>query len=272
MSFEATAPPSTRPASPSVRPSVPAPAPAQASVDPESEPADRETLFELLADEQSAWDVAIELRDHAEWLVGRPPASLLTALSRLDYDVESPIFELARAWEREPICRAVIGSLRDEPDPKLREHSAWLLKHVGAPGAWTALADLVGSETEPPPVRRWLLEAIARLVAAGSLGWRDVSELVHHCLRHTDSTIRDGVIGVIAELELSNEKRRVLLELLRVEHDEMVLASAVKALTTALPIVLDPAVAERLLGHPSPRVQRSVAEFVEGSKRGAART
>ena len=36
---------------------------------------------------------------------------------------------------------------------------------------------------------------------------------------------------------------------------------------TALPIDLDPSVVERLLGHPSARVQQSVVEFVERSRK-----
>ena len=63
------------------------------------------------------------------------------------------------------------------------------------------------------------------------------------------------------------KKRRLLLDVLRTDHDEVVLASAVQALTTALPIELDPSVAERLLGHPSARVQQSVVEFIDRSKR-----
>ena len=50
---------------------------------------------------------------------------------------------------------------------------------------------------------------------------------------------------------------------------EVVLASAVHALASVLPIELDPAVIERLLGHPSARVQRSVRDLVERAKREA---
>ncbi len=127
----------------------------------------------------------------------------------------------------------------------------------------------MSSEEEPAPVRRWLLEAIERLVATRGVGWREVESLCAKLLRHPDASLRDGAIGVIAALERSEEKRRLLLDVLRVDDDEVVLSSAVHALTTALPIDLDPAVAERLLGHPSPRVQRSVMDFIERSKRAA---
>ena len=213
--------------------------------------------------------MATELKAHPEWLRGRPPLELLMALSHLDYDVEAPLFEVARSWENEPLSRALVAGLRDEPDAKLREHGAWLLKHLGSPGAWPALAELVTNDSEPAGVRRWLLEAIERLVSTGALGWRDVGDLVHLVIRNSDATLRDGVIGVVAALERSDEKRRTLLEVLRTDDDERVLSSAVQALTTALPIVLDPAVAERLLGHPSARVQQSVVEFIERSKRSA---
>jgi hypothetical protein len=228
---------------------------------------ERDSIFERLVDPATAREAASLLLEHPDWLHGRPPVELLISLTHLDYDVEAPVFEVARTWEREPICRALIAALRDEPDAKLREHGAWLLKHLGAPSAWRALAELASDETEPAPVRRWLLEAIERLVATRNLRWHEVGDLVQLLIRHADPSLRDGVIGIIGALDRSEEKRRVLLEVLRTDDDEQVLASAVRALTTALPIELDPAVAERLLGHSSPRVQRSVVEFIERSKR-----
>ena len=72
------------------------------------------------------------------------------ALTQLDYDIEEPVFELARAWDREPLCRALIAALRDEPDAKLREHGAWLLKHLGAAASWPSIAELVSNEEEAP--------------------------------------------------------------------------------------------------------------------------
>ena len=46
-------------------------------------------------------------------------------------------------------------------------------------------------------------------------------------------------------------------------------AIAVEALASVLPIELDPVVVERLLGHPSARVQRSVRDLVERAKKEA---
>ena len=232
---------------------------------------DREVLFELLADAATASEAAAELCEHPEWLHGRPPVELLLALTHLDYDVEAPVFDLARRWEREPICRALVAALRDEPDAKLREHGAWLLKHLGAPSALSSLAELAKSDAEPVAVRRWLLEAITRLVAGGGIGWSQVGDLVSALGRHPDASLRDGVIAVIAALDRCEEKRRALVDVLRTDEDETVLASAVYALTSALPIDLDPAVAERLLGHPSPRVQSSVVELIERSKQRAVK-
>jgi hypothetical protein len=61
----------------------------------------------------------------------------------------------------------------------------------------------------------------------------------------------------------------VLLDLLRDDDDEGVLANAVNALASVLPIELDPAVVERLLGHPSARVQRSLRDLIERARREA---
>jgi len=261
--------------SPTAPPPPVAPTPTAAAVAPRREEAsgvavlsqEREDLLEKLGEPEAAREAATLLRDHPEWLTGRPPIELLAALTTLDYDVEAPIFELARAWEREAMCRAVVGALRDEPDTKLREHGAWLLKHIGAPSALPALVHLVTNEDEPAAVRRWLLEAIERLVTNKSVGWLEIGDLVNGLVRHSDPTLRDGVIGVVAALERTDDKRRILLEVLRTDDDEIVLSSAVHALGSALPIELDPAVSERLLGHPSPRVQRSVMDFIERSKR-----
>lgn len=273
-------PPPRRPTIPPAVYSVPPPAGLAPSAPPAPEPGrpaegsgltvlskERDDLLEQLANPDTAREAAAILRERPDWLTGRPPIELLAALTTLDYDVEAPIFELARAWEREAMCRAVVGALRDEPDAKLREHGAWLLKHLGSPTALPSLVDLVTSEDEPSAVRRWLLEAIERLAANKQVGWRDVGDLVNRLVRSDDPTLRDGVIGIVAALDRSDEKRRVLLEVLRTDDDEMVLASAVHALGSALPIELDPAVSERLLGHPSPRVQRSVVDFIERSKR-----
>jgi len=233
---------------------------------------ERDELFELLDDPGLARDAATKLLEHPEWLRGRPPLELLMALTHLDYDVEAPIFDVARNWEREPISRALIAALRDEPEPKLREHGAWLLKHLGAPNAWPALAELVSNEEEPAAVRRWLLETIERFVASRAIDWKEIGDLVQLLLRHPDPSLRDGAVGIVAALERSDDKRRMLLEILRTDNDEGVLASAVHALTSALPIDLDPAVAGRLLEHPSARVQRSVMEFIERSKRASAKS
>jgi len=45
-----------------------------------------------------------------------------------------------------------------------------------------------------------------------------------------------------------------------------VLASAVNALASVLPMELDPGLVDRLLGHPSPRVQRSVRDLIERAR------
>jgi hypothetical protein len=54
---------------------------------------------------------------------------------------------------------------------------------------------------------------------------------------------------------------------LRTDDNEIVLAGAVSALASILPLELDPAVIDRLLGHPSKRVQEAVRDLVERAKR-----
>lgn len=248
----------------STRPSASVP---RGSVFPPAEGgAVREELFSKLVDPSHASSAAAELKSHTDWLQGRPPPTFMAALASIDYDAEGAIFELARAWEREPLCQALIAALRSEPDPRLREHTAWLLKHLASATHVKAIADLARSEEESVQTRRWLLEALDRLAAGRAIGWKDVGDVVTAVGRHSDSMLRDGVVGVLVSLDRSDEKRRALLEILRADDDEGVIANAVNGLASVLPIELDPAVVERLLGHPSPRVQRSVRELIERAR------
>lgn len=226
----------------------------------------REELLTQLVDPEAAREAAAELKRHPEWLRGVPPLALTAALQSVDYDADRPVFDLARVWEREPLCHALLASLRSEPEARLREHGAWLLKHLAAPSSWKAIADLARSEDEAIQLRRWLLEALDRLAAGRAIGWRELGDVITTVAKHPDPSLRDGVVGILASLDRSDEKRRLLLEILRDDDDEVVLASAVNALASVLPMHLDPAVMDRLLSHPSPRVQRSVRELIERAK------
>ncbi|MDB4935734.1 MAG: hypothetical protein JWP87_2706 [Labilithrix sp.] len=253
--------------------SVPPPTrrPGSAMPPPYHEAADltskaRQELLAKLVDPDNAHEAAAELKQHPEWLRSVPPPALIAALSSIDYDAEGTLFDLARAWDREPLCHSIITALRSEKDPRAREHSAWLLKHLAAPSSWKAIADLARSDEEPAHVRRWLLEALDRLAAGRAIGWRELGDVVTSVARHPDATLRDGVVGILVSLDRSDEKRRLLLDILRADDDEVVLASAVNALASVLPMELDPGLVERLLGHPSPRVQRSVRDLIERAK------
>ena len=233
--------------------------------------AQRTELFAKLVDPDHGRDAAEELRKHPEWLVGAPPPTFLAALVGIDYDSEAPVFELARAWDRDAICHALVADLQTEEEARLREHTAWLLKHLAVPSACKALADIAKSDKEPVQLRRWLLEALDRLAAGRSVSWPELGETVTALAHHPDATIRDGVVGILTSLERSDEKGRMLMEILKKDDDEGVLSSAVEALASVLPIELDPSVAERLLGHKSTRVQRSVRELIDRARRESRR-
>ena len=212
----------------------------------------RQELLAKLVDPDHAEAAAAELRTHPEWLRSVPPPALVAALSSIDYDAEGSIFDLARAWDREPLCHSLIAALRSESDMRGREHSAWLLKHLAAPSSWKAIADLARSDDEPVQLRRWLLEALDRLAAGRAIGWRELGDVVTEVARHPDASLRDGVVGILVSLDRSDEKRLLLLDILRADDDEVVLASAVNALANVLPMELDPGLVERLLSHPEP--------------------
>jgi hypothetical protein len=226
----------------------------------------RQELLAKLVDPDHAEAAAAELRTHPEWLRSVPPPTLVAALSSVDYDAEGAVFDLARAWDREPLCHALIAALRSEKDTRAREHHAWLLKHLAAPSSWKAIADLARSDDESAQLRRWLLEALDRLAAGRAIGWRELGDLVSTVARNSDASLRDGVVGILVSLDRSDDKRRLLHDILSADDDEVVLASAVNALASVLPMELDPALVERLLTHPSPRVQRSVRELIERAK------
>jgi hypothetical protein len=226
----------------------------------------REELLAQLVHPAHGAAAAQELKLHPEWLRSVPPMTLIAALQSVDYDSDRPVFDLARQWEREPLCHALIASLRAEPEARLREHGAWLLKHLAAPSSWKAIADLARSDDEGIQLRRWLLEALDRLAAGRAIGWRELGDVITTVAKHPDASLRDGVVGILVSLDRSDEKRRLLVEILRSDDDEVVLASAVNALASALPMELDPGLVERLLGHPSPRVQRSVRDLIERAK------
>lgn len=232
----------------------------------------RQELLAKLVDPDHAEAAAAELRSHPEWLRSVPPPALVAALASVDYDVEGGVFDLARAWDREPLCHALIASMSAENDARAREHSAWLLKHFAAPSSWKAIADLARSDAEPMQLRRWLLEALDRLAAGRAIGWRELGDVVTSVSRHPDASLRDGVVGILVSLDRSDEKRRLLLDILRDDDDEVVLASAVNALASVLPMELDPGLVERLLGHPSPRVQRSVRDLIERARQAQAKS
>ncbi len=240
--------------------------PAGMSEAPPASADERDALFGQLAQAGQARDAAIKLLIRPEWLQGKPPLELLVALTLIDYDADSPLLQLGRAWEREPLAHAIVGALRDEPDAKAREHGAWLLRHLGTASTWSSMAELLGNEEESIAVRRWLLEGVEDLVRSKGLGWSEVGELVSRLAKSSDASLRNTAVGVMAALDASDDKRRTLLEIVQSEDDEVVLAAAVQALAGALPVELDPVVKERLLAHPSARVQQSVLELVERTK------
>ncbi|MCL2724285.1 MAG: hypothetical protein FWD69_07600 [Polyangiaceae bacterium] len=247
---------------PSVRPSVG----AVLEIGPLAPDPTREQWFEMLANPSEIETACVELRKHPEWLSDTPPPALLQALSAVDDDIDSPVIALARAWDREPLCNALLSALRAEEDVSRREHYAWLLKHLAAPSSWRALADLAKSDDENVSVRKWLLEALDRLAAGRLIGWAELGDVLTTVMRHPDPSLRDSVVGILVSLDRSDDKRRLLLEILRNDEDESVLASAVSALASVLPVSLDPPIVERLLGHASPRVQKSVLEFVDRAR------
>jgi hypothetical protein len=129
---------------------------------------------------------------------------------------------------------------------------------------------LARDDGETTGVRRWLLEALDRLVAGRLIGWNEIGDLVTAFAKHPDATLRDGNIGILLSLEASDEKKRALLDILAHEDDEVVLTSAIDALVASSIDELDETVLGRLLDHPSDRVQRAAKDLLAKNVEGGA--
>jgi hypothetical protein len=223
--------------------------------------AERDALLAGLEDKAKSQEAADKLRAR-QWLKGPPPASFVKALTHVDVDAESLVFDIARAWERAPMSHAVVDHMKESKDKPVREHDAWLLQHLGASSDWLAICDVAIDYEEAVPTRRWLIKALERFAIARSLGWKELMDPLSSLALDANPTIRDSATGVAAVLPKGEEKRRLLLEILRGDDDETVLSHAIAALATTLPVEIGTALAERLLAHPSERVQSAVKELV----------
>lgn len=191
-----------------------------------------ELYCRLNSDAIAAAAAANELLEQPEWTLGSPPDTLIQALRRasLTYDAESAVFELGRVWERAPLSRALMAAFKGEQDPRARTCAAWLLKQLSSPTVWRDMAATALSYDEGPQTRRWLLEGLDRLAFVGDVGWDELRELVYALRQNSEPHIRDGVVGILMSLPPSDEKTRLLLDMLR-DFDASVLASALSALS-----------------------------------------
>jgi hypothetical protein len=253
---------------------VPAATLAHAEVDEQTSSGDsgdpslaaREVLIGALTDEARAVAATAELLAHPEWLLGTPPSAFIEALQHVAYDSDRPVFEVAREWEQEPLCASLLGALRAESEPRARVHGAWLVKHFAVAASSADVLELAGNEDEVVPLRRWLLEAIDRLVSARAIGWLDVRDFVARVSKSSDASLRDGVIAIVVALEKSDERPRVLFDILRSEGDDAVIANALRALSSMLPYNVEQDVLDRLLQHESASVKASAEDLAKRIK------
>ncbi len=222
---------------------------------------ERDALLRELSDPERASAVVAALKGR-DWLRGLPPESLVNDLAAIDYNDECAVFEIARAWERGAMSQSVVIHLQAETDGKRREHDAWLVQHLGAATDCQAICDIAVRGEEATATRIWLLKALARLAAAHTIDWQELLAPMTAIAFDADATIRDGATAVIDALPKGDEKRRLLLDILRKDDDENVLSRAIQAIGGTLPIEIGTALAERLLGHRSPRVQDAVRDLI----------
>ena len=147
------------------------------------------TFLEVLAAEtkRSRIVAAAESLLHSDArLDGAPPAQFVAALIESDAATDQSFLNLARAWSRPEMSRAMLDKLPIASTPQQKEQVAWLLKTVLAAEHSQEAVDRILDKNEDPQVCRWLLEGLERMTFAGPLGWNELDRVVSYLIGQSD--------------------------------------------------------------------------------------
>jgi hypothetical protein len=214
------------------------------------------------ADERVASSAAEALLHSPKSLLGEPPAQLLSAVMSPIGLPTASILNLARAWSRPEMSRATLDALRRAADLRERERLAWLLKTVLAAEHGREAIKWVMDDAENDEVRRWIFEAIERLVFGGHLGWDELADVVTMAAGSRHATLRAALSALLTALPWRSANIHLLEPLLN-DADPDVVSAAAHTLAGHPDAVrqLQPRTLEELRRHTNPRIRHGAAEL-----------
>jgi hypothetical protein len=201
-------------------------------------------------------------------LEGAPPGQFVAALVESGPETEPALLNLARAWSRVEMSRAMLDALSGAATCDEKEQVAWLLKTVLADEHCGEAIDQVLDSHEEPQVRRWLLEALERMTFAGVLGWEQLEPVVSVLASEREPVLRAGLAGLLTALPWRASNAQLLEPLLLDDHYEVV-SAAVHTLARypEAARTLDAKILAHLRAHANPMVRQSVAVLEESIRR-----
>lgn len=177
-------------------------------------------------------------------LEGPPPAALIAALLQLDRRPQTPLYALARDWERGPLGEALWDAFRVAAAAGEREQAAWLQKQLAAPSRWREIADAAAASAEPVQVRIFLIQALDWLVFGAGIGWGELRPWLDRYRRDALPAIREAALGIVMSLPRSDEARPLVREALD-DPEPAVVLTALNAVAQGV-VDVERSVLERL--------------------------
>jgi hypothetical protein len=200
-------------------------------------------------------------------LVGSPPRQFITALVNGGTSLDESFLQLACAWSRPDMSRAMLDALASVPTVREREQAAWLLKRVLAVEHSAEAIDRVLDTEEDAQVRRWLVEALERLALGADFGWDQLGPVVTLLAGERQPVLRSGLALLLSTLPWRPGNTPLLEELLLHDDHEVVSAGAYTlARHPDAVLTLQPTTLDHLRAHPNP-MMRHCATLLEASIR-----
>lgn len=225
------------------------------------------TFVEILTIETDCAHIAAaaeSLLNSAASLDGPPPRQLISALIECGPATDQSLLNLARAWSRPEMSRAMLDELRGASTPGQKEQAAWLLKTVLASEQSREAIEQVLDKDEDGQVRRWLLEGLERITFGGGLGWNELTEVVSSLAGEPHPALRAGLASLLTALPWRPENA-ALLEPLLLDENQEVVSAAVHTLARHREAAqaVDPEILARLRVHASPIIRESATVLDE---------
>jgi hypothetical protein len=198
----------------------------------------------------------------AESMLGAPPNGLIRAIADGPSNDDQPLLNVACAWSRVDMSRAVLEALRGEADPARSERLAWLLKSVLATEHSTEAIAIVLDRGHSVDVRIWLAEGLERLVLGGALSWSDLDRVVDELESSHAAGLRARAASLFLSLPWRDGIAGRLAAMLDDPDSEVVAAAAhTLAMRPAAASTIAPKVIEQLRNHRDAWVRQIASEL-----------